>query len=636
MRTTLPGGPGPPPRRRVVTRLAQVVVRVRDGFVPRAADGLRAARVALHARVRHPERRRGWCRRGCRRGCRGGGCRPRPRRRRRRRRRRLRNPLAACARGALAGEAPRIVAEIRREARERRRVRDRHLRGVRVRRDREPLVVGAIGGSPGDSGFKGGGSGRRGGGGGDRRGPRLDPRDGGRRAVGAEAHLEPEVSALGEPREVAADAAAAARGGAAGGARGGGARGGGARGGGASADDVAEDLVDEARDVVGARPRRGGARPRRRRGPRARGVVVAGRRCGGVRGVGVRRTLDHQEGVAVLDARVREALVVREDATAGDEALARGGHAGDARERLLQRADLGLGGTRRGERGGGGRDGVVSGDDGRRGGGGGGRWNPPGGGRRWNARGGGRRRAGGDRRLRKGGDVSVVARANARSRAREARAPARARAGARGRRCAAAPRGARVPSSRRPPSRAGREGATEPREAREGCVRSSHPPSRGGGADGPGRSMPLDGARRAAVMKKTRTTRVCGTKTTRPERLSRDPSISPDSNVSGGVALQFVRFPSGRGRALGVHDRARSPPRAPTPRRGRDPRTPRVDRAEASLRRCVPSPRLLAGARSSIDPVVVVYGLLRGPAGVLVDAPSPARSRARRAPLPSP
>ena len=337
MRTTLPGGPAPAPRRRVVTRLAQVVVRVRDGFVPRAADGLRAARVALHARVRHPERRRGWYRRGCRRGCRGGGCRPRPRRRRRRRRRRLRNPLAACARGALAGEAPRIVAEIRREARERRRVRDRHLRGVRVRRDREPLVVGAIGGSPGDSGFKGGGSGRRGGGGGDRRGPRLDPRDGGRRAVGAEAHLEPEVSALGEPREVAADAAAAARGGAAGGARGGG-----ARGGGASADDVAEDLVDEARDVVGARPRRGGARPRRRRGPRARGVVVAGRRCGGVRGVGVRRTLDHQEGVAVLDARVREALVVREDATAGDEALARGGHAGDARERLLQRADLGL------------------------------------------------------------------------------------------------------------------------------------------------------------------------------------------------------------------------------------------------------------------------------------------------------
>ena len=163
------------------------------------------------------------------------------------------------------------------------------------------------------------------------------------------------------------------------------------------------------------------------------------------------------------------------------------------------------------------------------------------------------------------------------------------------------------------------------------------PPSLPGVGEPTGRgAMPLGGARRAAVMKKTRTTRVCGTKTTRPERLSRDPSISPDSNVSGGVALQFVRFPSGRGRALGVHDRARSPPRAPTPRRGRDPRTPRVDRAEASLRRCVPSPRLLAGARSSIDPVVVVYGLLRGPAGVLVDAPSPARSRARRAPLPSP
>jgi hypothetical protein len=185
----------------------------------------------------------------------------------------------------------------------------------------------------------------------------------------------------------------------------------------------------------------------------------------------------------------------------------------------------------------------------------------------------------------------------------------------------------RAPGGRGRPSRA--------RRARAVSDLPTLPPG-GGGADGPGRSMPLDGARRAAVMKKTRTTRVCGTKTTRPERLSRDPSISPDSNVSGGVALQFVRFPSGRGRALGVHDRARSPPRAPTPRRGRDPRTPRVDRAEASLRRCVPSPRLLAGARSSIDPVVVAYGLLRGPAGVLVDAPSPARSRARRAPLPSP
>ena len=490
MRTTLPGGPAPAPRRRVVTRLAQVVVRVRDGFVPRAADGLRAARVALHARVRHPERRRGWCRRGCRRGCRGGGCRPRPRRRRRRRRRRLRNPLAACARGALAGEAPRIVAEIRREARERRRVRDRHLRGVRVRRDREPLVVGAIGGSPGGSGFKGGGSGRRGGGGGDRRGPRLDPRDGGRRAVGAEAHLEPEVSALGEPREVAADAAAAARGVPLGVPA-------------AAAPAAAAPRPMTSRRTSSTRratwsgpdPDEGGPAPAEE-GPRARGVVVAGRRCGGVRGVGVRRTLDHQEGVAVLDARVREALVVREDATAGDEALARGGHAGDARERLLQRADLGLGGTRRGERGGGGRDGVVSGDDGRRGGGGGG-----GGGRRWNARGGGRRRAGGDRRLRKGGDVSVVARANARSRAREARAPARARAGARGRRCAAAPRGARVPSSRRPPSRAGGRG--RPSRARRARAVSDLPtlPPGGGGADGPGRDAPRWRAARLLVMK---------------------------------------------------------------------------------------------------------------------------------------
>ena len=287
---------------------------------------------------------------------------------------------AAAASGARspperAGPSPeRPLGSSRRSAarRARRRVRDRHLRGVRVRRDREPLVVGAIGGSPGDSGFKGGGSGRRGGGGGDRRGPRLDPRDGGRGAVGAEAHLEPEVSALGEPREVAADAAVAARGVPLGVPA-------------AAAPAAAAPAAAAPRPMTSRRtsstrratwsgpdPDEGGSGPGGGGGPRARGVVVAGRRCGGVRGVGVRRTLDHQEGVAVLDARVREALVVREDATAGDEALARGGHAGDARERLLQRADLGLGGTRRGERGGGGRDGVVSGDDGRRGGGGGG------------------------------------------------------------------------------------------------------------------------------------------------------------------------------------------------------------------------------------------------------------------------
>ena len=164
----------------------------------------------------------------------------------------------------------------------------------------------------------------------------------------------------------------------------------------------------------------------------------------------------------------------------------------------------------------------------------------------------------------------------------------------------------RAPGGRGRPSRARRARAVSDLPT---------PPPGGGRADGPGRSMAPAMARGAlSVMKKTRTTRVCGTKTTRPERLSRDLSISPDSNVSGGVALQFVRFPSGRGGRVGVHDRARSCPRARA--RGLDadatPRTPRVDRAEALASPVRPFPQLLAGARSSIDPVVVAYGLLRG------------------------
>jgi hypothetical protein len=55
------------------------------------------------------------------------------------------------------------------------------------------------------------------------------------------------------------------------------------------------------------------------------------------------------EGVAILHAEIREALVVGEDAAAADESLARLGDAGDAREQELEIGDLNL------RRGGGGK-----------------------------------------------------------------------------------------------------------------------------------------------------------------------------------------------------------------------------------------------------------------------------------------
>lgn len=52
--------------------------------------------------------------------------------------------------------------------------------------------------------------------------------------------------------------------------------------------------------------------------------------------------MHHVEGVAILHAEIREALVVGEDAAAADESLARLGHAGDAREQELEIGDLNL------------------------------------------------------------------------------------------------------------------------------------------------------------------------------------------------------------------------------------------------------------------------------------------------------